>query len=118
MTIEQQTERAVRVFSVAGRVDSITAPELETALDSAIRSGATLVLLDCARLEYLTSAGLRALLVAGKQLESRGGRLAFCAVNPEIATIFNLTNFSLLYAVYPDRAEGLAAMGGNAAAGG
>ena len=78
--------------ALSGRLDTVTAPELETCLVSAL-PGTTELVLDLAELDYLSSAGLRVLLAAQKTM-SRQGSMALRHVNEIISEIFEVTGFA------------------------
>ena len=77
--------------SIAGRVDTTTAPKLESELMEDI-SGITALTLDFSGVEYISSAGLRVLLVMQK-LMNKQGKMVINNVNDEIMEIFEVTGF-------------------------
>lgn len=109
MEIAHTQEGPVQVFTVQGRVDARTAGVLEQALLTAVDDGARQIVVDCAALDYLSSAGLRALLLAAKQLGRAGGTLALAAVRDEIREVLDISGFSAIFPVYPTRGEAIAA---------
>ena len=90
---QQQLESAI-VLSVVGAVDSNTAPELQEALLRATEAPTGAVELDLAKVSYMSSAGLRALLLASKALQKRGERLKVLNVPAQILNVLNLTGFT------------------------
>lgn len=80
-------------MKIAGRLDTVTAPALSEAVNPLIESGATLIL-DCEKLEYVSSSGLRVILSTHKQLAAQGGRFAVRNLNREVRSVFDLTGFS------------------------
>lgn len=92
MTIEKMTEGNVLTLSLQGRLDTTTAPKLETELKQNI-SGVEELVLDFAGLEYLSSAGLRVLLAAQKVM-NRQGSMVVKNVNETIMEIFEITGFA------------------------
>ena len=85
------TEQTVRC-ALEGRLDTVTAPEFETKLKEALE-GATELVLDMEKLDYISSAGLRVLLAAQKVME-RQGSMKVTNVNETIMEIFEVTGFS------------------------
>lgn len=75
-----------------GRLDTITAPELEAELRSDI-DGITLLTFDLTDLEYISSAGLRVLMWAQRIMNSQG-KMKVCHVNETVEEIFDITGFS------------------------
>lgn len=91
MKIEKKTEGNTLVLSVEGRLDTATAPELESAL--ANLSDTTNLVIDMQGLEYISSAGLRVLLKLQKLLGKKGS-LTLKHVCASIAEVFDITGFS------------------------
>lgn len=91
MTIEKMAEGTKLTITLAGRLDTTTAPKLETELKQNI-SGVNELVLDFSGLEYLSSAGLRVLLSAQKVM-NRQGSMVVKHVNETIMEIFEVTGF-------------------------
>lgn len=94
LEITQQASASGVVLRVVGSVDSTTAPELQTAVLQATQAPSGSVELDLAEVSFLSSAGLRALLMGSKALQKRGERLTVSHVPPHIYNILNLTGFT------------------------
>jgi anti-anti-sigma factor len=103
----------VVVASPTGRIDHGAAPLLERSLmpllDAAV-PGQGGVLLDFSGVEYISSVGLRVLMIAGKRMHARGAALAIATLQPVVAEIFAISRFNGLFRVYPSVREALAAM--------
>ena len=91
MTIKQTNEGEKLTLALSGRLDTVTAPELEAALDTAL-SGATELCFDFTELEYISSAGLRVLLKAQKIMNTKG-KMTVTGVNETIMEVFDITGF-------------------------
>ena len=92
MTIEMKKNEQEVVVEVAGRLDTITAPTLEKALNENIQDKDVLVL-DFQGLEYISSAGLRVLLAAQKRMQKRSS-MKVKNVCEEIMAVFEMTGFA------------------------
>lgn len=92
LTIRQEVNEESAVLCLEGRVDTITAPELETAIQEIIE-GITDMVIDLAEMDYISSAGLRVLLSAQKKM-SKQGSLVIRNVRPEVMEIFEITGFT------------------------
>lgn len=92
MEIIKNLEGDVLTISLVGKLDSNTAPELESALDGAYEGIKTLIW-DFKELKYLSSAGLRILLSAQK-IMSKQGKMILRHVNDIIMETFDMTGFS------------------------
>ena len=80
------------VFALSGRLDTVTAPELEQAFKESL-SGITDLTLDFENLEYISSAGLRVLLAAHKTMSAQG-IMKLVNVNEIVQEVFDVTGFS------------------------
>ncbi|WP_334174960.1 STAS domain-containing protein [Pseudoxanthobacter sp.] len=103
---------SVLVASLTGRLDSTTAKELETALLERIAAGETRLVLDFARLDYISSAGLRVVLLAGKRTSAAGGRTALSGLGTSIRAVFEISGFIAIFPVSDTVAGGVAAVAG------
>ena len=92
MTIEKNLEGTKLHLALAGRLDTTTAPQLETELKRSV-GGVESLVLDFAELEYLSSAGLRVLLAAQKVMNKQG-KMVIRNVNETISEVFEITGFS------------------------
>jgi len=94
-----------------GRLDFDAAPGFQEALERALgapgKAPAALII-DGAALEYVSSAGLRAVLLGARAAQKAGVPFALCALQPAVREVFNLSGFSRIIAVHPDRATALA----------
>ena len=91
MTITKTREGGRLTLALEGRLDTTTAPQLETELRSGL-DGVTELALDFVKLEYLSSAGLRVLLAAQK-LMNKQGRMVVRHINETISEVFEVTGF-------------------------
>lgn len=92
MVINKTTEGAKLTVALQGRLDTTTAPQLETELKASL-DGVEDLVLDFSELEYISSAGLRVLLSAQKTM-SRQGSMVVRNVNSDIMEVFELTGFA------------------------
>ena len=82
MKLEERKDGSIMVLSVTGRVDGLTAPDLEKRIGAIVDLGHRNVLIDCENMEYISSAGLRALLIGARKCEQAGGKMALSALQP------------------------------------
>ena len=92
MTINKTQNGNELTVALEGRLDTMTAPELETEFKTSL-GGVTALILDFAKLEYISSAGLRVLLSAQKVMNAQG-EMKIRNVNETIREIFDVTGFS------------------------
>ena len=92
MTISKTVDGNALTLALEGRLDTMTAPQLEAELKSAI-DGVTELTLDFSGLDYISSAGLRVLLAAQKVM-NRQGVMRVLHVNETVMEVFEVTGFT------------------------
>ena len=92
MNIKKEQNGSELNIAVEGRLDTITAPELDAELTTAL-NGIEKLVFDFSELEYISSAGLRVLLSAHKQMSGKGG-MKVKNVNEIVREVFDVTGFS------------------------
>jgi anti-sigma B factor antagonist len=107
MEIAHEQAGAVSVLAPVGRLDTDSATDLELALQDLIAVDARHFVVDFAKIGYVSSAGLRVLLMAAKQLDGGKGSLRLCGLNPQVRQVFDIAGFSKLFQIFPDRAAAL-----------
>ena len=111
MELSSSNVGSVRVLAVRGRLDHSHAKAFETALaphlGDCTPAGFPLVL-DFANVPYISSVGLRVLLLAAKQVKSQQGRIAIAALTPIVSEVFQVSHFNLVLKVFPDVAAAAA----------
>jgi anti-anti-sigma factor len=98
----------VTVLAPVGRLDSNSARELEEMLLPLFDVGAPL-LVDFAALHYISSAGLRVLLLAARKSKATGVPLMLAGMTTSVDEVFRISGFDKLFDIQPDRAAALAA---------
>lgn len=91
MKINKECSDGVLTLQIEGRLDTVTAPELEGELAGSL-DGVNELVLDFSKLEYISSAGLRVLLSAQKTMRTRGG-MKVTNVNELVMEVFEVTGF-------------------------
>jgi anti-sigma B factor antagonist len=102
MEISVKPLKQVDIVSVTGRIDSSTAPEFDNALKGLIERGRKKIVLDCTSLDYVSSAGLRAMLSTLKAAKNGGGNLVLVKVNERIRDTLSLVGFQSLFMQFDD----------------
>ena len=92
LNITKEAENEKAVFTLEGRLDTITAPQLEKELKETL-DGVRELTLDFEKLDYISSAGLRVLLSAQK-IMNKQGEMTVTNCSEEIMEIFDVTGFS------------------------
>ncbi len=111
MDIAESKENAVFVLGPKGRLDSANARSFEERVLAVLEKGENALLIDFEDLDYISSAGLRVLLMGAKRLQQSGGKIALCALSPSIHEVFEISGFLTIFTVHSNRAAALVAMG-------
>lgn len=105
MQIDTSTENNIRIVTVSGSVDALTAAELTDALNEQIASGNANLVVNLAGLEFMSSAGLRTLLGAVKECRLHGGDLRIVSSNPGIDKVLKMSGFHNIAKVFDAQAD-------------
>ncbi|MGN0707942.1 MAG: STAS domain-containing protein [Faecalibacterium sp.] len=97
MTIEQINQDSARILKLSGRLDTLTAPQLDAEVDKL--NGVTELVLDFSEAVYISSAGLRVLLKAQKRMNAAHGTMKLIHVCPEVAEVFEITGFDSILTI-------------------
>ena len=100
MTITSTRADNAVVLRISGRLDAITATEFESTCQQSISSETRKVVLDFEGVEYISSAGLRAILLVGKTVKSGGGTLVFSGLRGTAKLVLEIGGFCTLFPVY------------------
>jgi anti-anti-sigma factor len=99
--VEMQTikkENAI-VVSLIGRMDATTTPEYEKKLNELIAAGQKSFVIDFNNLEYISSAGLRGILVTVKAIKAAGGKIAFANIRNTVKDVFDISGFGMIFQI-------------------
>jgi anti-sigma B factor antagonist len=99
----------VVVAKLAGRLDSSSAPAAEKQLTDLI-GGAPRLAIDLSNLDYISSAGLRVLLLVARKVQHEQGKLALFGLAPSVREVFSISGFDTIFTVRDDAAGALAAV--------
>ena len=106
------TERQDDVLSadVGGRIDGSNAVEFEAAIRTAIKESDRAVIMDFEKLSYISSAGLRVILLMAKLLQNRDTKLVLCSLSDPVREVFEISGFDKILPIHPTRADALVAL--------
>ena len=93
MKIATRTDGSAVIVSLDGRLDAASAPRLEVKVATLVANGDNRIVLDCARMSYVSSAGLRALIVCDRHCEHRGGKFVVAALQRECRQVIDMSGF-------------------------
>ena len=93
MKIQKKKQDNIMVIAVSGRLDAVTSPELEKELLSIIAEGNKSLVLDFAKLDYISSAGLRVVLAGAKKIKQQQGILRLACLKGVVKEVFEVSGF-------------------------
>jgi len=105
--LASRTENGKSIISLTGRLDAVTAPAFEEQIRALIENGHLALVVDFEKLDYISSAGLRALLVMAKLLQAKGGEARFASVGTTVQSVFDMSGFNSLFRIDSSVAEAL-----------
>ena len=92
MEINKTQEGSKLSIALTGRLDTVTSPQLQEVLDNSL-NGVNDLVFDFAKLDYISSAGLRVLLATNKKM-IKAGKMTICNVNDVVQEVFDMTGFA------------------------
>jgi anti-anti-sigma factor len=107
MNILITEENGVSVMSVSGRMDATNSTDFSKASEDLLAEERPKILLDLGDLEFISSAGLRVVLIMGKACKEKNKALAFCDLQPMVAEIFSVSSFDAIFKIYENKDEAL-----------
>jgi len=110
MKIAHQEKDGVICFQIEGRLDAESAPEAEATVKGVLKQGSRRLLFDLSQMEYISSAGLRVILMAVKELRNKQGKVVLCGLTPYVKEIFDVSNFSSIIPITDSVEAGLQQM--------
>jgi anti-anti-sigma factor len=110
MEIAREQDGGVAVVRLTGRFDSSAAAAAQEGFDAALGGEAPHLAVDMSSLDYISSAGLRVLLVLAKKVQQAKGKVALYGLNPNVREVFSVSGFDTIFSIQPDAAAALAAI--------
>ena len=108
LSIETDNRQSVSVMKINGRVDSESAPELDEALSKLLGQQRNKIVLDLQNVEYMSSAGLRAMVKAFQGAKKAGGDLRLASVSQPVEVILRTVGMMQMLQMYPTEQEAMA----------
>lgn len=110
MNIQETENNGIVTLAVEGRLDSNTSEAFEQQLMGKIDTGSRKIIIEFSALDYISSAGLRVLLMAAKRLKAEAGSFALCGLQEHIREVFEISGFLPILTVVENQAEAEAAV--------
>lgn len=106
--ITKHAHDGVSVIELEGYLDAHTAPDFEAAIEREIEAGNVQIIIDGARLTYISSAGLGVFMSFIEEVREQGGDIKICALTPKVESVFEVLGFSEIFDMTESRAEAVA----------
>jgi anti-anti-sigma factor len=103
MNLNSTRQGNVLILAPQGRIDHASATDFSIALEPHLaecKSGGVSLVLDFCGIEYISSVGLRALMLAARQVKAQNGQIAIAALTQMVKEVFEISRFNLVYKVY------------------
>ena len=107
ITVESASPAKGPIVSLHGKLDAISTGDVEKALLDAIAGGEVKLLVDCSKLDFISSAGLRSFIMANKRMKPSGGTITLVAMQRDVNEIIHISGLAPLFKIQPTRAAAL-----------
>lgn len=107
MEVTEKRQDGICILSLAGRLDANTSAGFQEKLLQIIEDGTSNIVLDCEKLDYISSAGLRVVLVAIRQVKQTEGKVVLCSLQDYIKEVFEVAKFDAFLPIAPTVEEAL-----------
>ena len=98
--IEVGKEKNTKIVALKGRMDAVSAPDFEEKMGEWSDQGETSFIINLGEVDYMSSAGLRSILIVAKNLKQQDGKLIFVNLRKEVSKIFRISGFSSMIPTY------------------
>ena len=103
ITVEEKEDFII--VTPEGKLDSVTSPAFEEKVLSLINESKKNLLINFEKTNYISSAGLRVLLISAKKAKTINGSVRLASMNPQMKDVFSISGFSSLFKIYDSPAE-------------
>ena len=107
MEILEDKKGNIVVLGIIGRLDSITSHDLESKIIGMIDDGVKRFIVDCSILDYISSSGLKVLLLGAKKLKNVGGEVVLTSLKGQIKEVFDCTGFTSIFKIFNSNEEAI-----------
>ena len=99
--VELKKNEESLTLALKGRLDALSADDFNRKIAEVTAEGSKQILVDMSALDYISSAGLRVILTAAKQLKKQGGELKLATLQENVATVFRISGFDKIIPILP-----------------
>ena len=107
MDIQIKQDANLSILTLNGRLDANTAKDLESSFKEVLDKQQFNILVDCEKLSYISSAGLRTFLSTATQCSKSNGKVSLCTLSPHIKQVFEISGFVGIFPIFDSQAEAL-----------
>jgi anti-anti-sigma factor len=111
LEVRSETADGVALYRIAGRIDALTGPDLQTAVASAIGGGSPRIIFDMREVTYISSAGLRVIVLSAKHAKAANGGFAVFGLQPAVSEVFEVAGFRTIIPIVSSEAEARSRLG-------
>jgi anti-sigma B factor antagonist len=101
--IQSSIANDLSIISLEGFVDAHTAPQFENTIQSEIEAGRNRIVVNCEKLNYISSAGLGVFMSFIEEVRERGGDIKICALTPKVKHTFEILGFQDIFEMLDDQ---------------
>ncbi len=101
LTIQAERNDGVLIAKTSGRIDGTNARDFQNAIESAIERNDSAVMLDLAQLSYISSAGLRVILLTARMLQRQDTNFSISSMQDSIREVFEISGFDKIIQIAP-----------------
>ena len=112
LTIQGEKKSGTLIAKAAGRIDGSNAREFQDALEAFLEGEVAALILDMENLTYISSAGLRVILLVSKKLQRSSSKFGICALSKSIGEVFQISGFDKIIPTHRTQADALSAING------
>lgn len=110
MDIQISTKERFAIVTLIGRFDELATAPVESHLLQVVNSRPQCIVLDLASVEYISSSGLRILIMLDRAAKQHAIELRLCGLTPFVAEVINVSNLNSIFNIYPDLRAALAGL--------
>jgi anti-anti-sigma factor len=104
-----ETKDDITIITPEDRLDTTTSPEFEKVLTKQFNDNISTIIIDFSNIEYISSAGLRVLLLGTKAMKKKNGKLCICSLNEQVHEVFDISGLLHIFKPYDNINDALAA---------
>ncbi len=110
MEITHTKKSDIVIVKLIGRLDALSSDSFEKELLDLMEKDEKKFVIDFAQLDFISSSGLRVLMIPGKKLTGVGGKVVLCALKGPVREVFDIAGFTVLFNIFPSLEEAMQAL--------